>query len=128
MNMNDLQTGMKVVFDDGREGLVFRDVLNEWTPNGASCILENQPVTWHMLHKFDQDMTNQSRKIMEVYIPEHPYSISQFYGFDHGVSGGYGWKLYWKRNDRVEQIKADIKSHQDRIKELQAELELEELF
>ena len=112
MKKSDLKTGMIVKTRDGGEYAVFIDtcktIYTRKQYKTQSFLINSRDRSWIPLDDYNEDMLNQEEldgyfDIMEIYIPNHPYSFQDVkYEYEDKI-------LIWERNETKEEIKEGIK-------------------
>ena len=135
MELKDLRTGMKIVLRDSKkEYILFTDLKTEYNNFALFSAISNQICNWITLEDYNDNLTHKNfhyLDIIEVYLPEHPYAIAQFFGTNYGASV-YSWKLIWDINgtldipetleDKNEKLKTENKHLKKAIKLLEEEV------
>lgn len=96
MNKSDLKSGMKLVTVDGREYIYFKDFYYD----NEKDILLGKGASWNSFSGYNDDLTHRTDKftISKVYEPDHPYTVSEFFGQEfEEFSFKNEWVLVWER-------------------------------
>ena len=101
MNKSDLRTGMKVLLRNGDEYMVLCNFASDYKGHKIKdkmVFLSNNINCWNDDRSYDNCLENSIDKnldIMKVFSPEHPYSISSYFGVEN--TGSHEYTLVWER-------------------------------
>jgi len=101
MNKSDLRTGMKVMLRNGDEYIVLCNFASDhehYKIKDKMVFLSNNINCWNDDRSYDNCLENSIDKnldIMKVFSPEHPYSISSYFGVEN--TGSHEYTLVWER-------------------------------
>ena len=113
-NVNDLKTGMKLLYGNGDERIVVRGVKHNYSADEDVCINPKQgSYQWDKLKNVQ--FGKLSSQVIKVLTCKHPYDI--FYNHQ-------GWEVIWEYKEKseqelqIEKLEATIKQAQEQIEQL----------